>query len=390
MTEKYIELLQLVPQAPEWKIKWQDIENSRCHVFIEEMKNTHQNPVWHGEDDVWTHTQMVCEELVKLSSYRLLERRKQEEVFLAALLHDLGKIPCTRWEDGRWTSPNHTSVGAKMAREFLWKEYGVCGRKVLQEFRETICNLIRYHSIPPHILDQNRPEHRLIKIAANGELAPDFSIELLCVLVEADMRGRVYKDTEESLEILNICREMAAEYECFEKLVQFPNAFSEYAYLSGKGIQPGQELYDNTWGEVILLCGLPGTGKDTWIKQNCKDLPMVSLDEIRKQMKISPKDEQGIIINAAREQAKEYLRKKVPFVWNATNLTPMIRGKQINLFRGYNAAVQIVFLETEWEEQMRRNQGRKEEVPEDVIENMLKNLVLPERFEAQKVKWFCV
>lgn len=240
MTEKYIELLQLVPQAPEWKIKWQDIENSRCHVFIEKMKNTHQNPVWHGEDDVWTHTQMVCEELVKLSSYRLLERRKQEEVFLAALLHDLGKIPCTRWEDGRWTSPNHTSVGAKMAREFLWKEYGVCGRKVLQEFRETICNLIRYHSIPPHILDQNRPEHRLIKIAANGELAPDFSIELLCVLVEADMRGRVYKDTEESLEILNICREMAAEYECFEKPVQFPNAFSEYAYLSGRESSRGR------------------------------------------------------------------------------------------------------------------------------------------------------
>lgn len=29
--------------------------------LIERMKNTPQNPQWHGEGDVWTHTQMVMD-----------------------------------------------------------------------------------------------------------------------------------------------------------------------------------------------------------------------------------------------------------------------------------------------------------------------------------------
>ena len=117
---------------------------------------------------------------------------------------------------------------------------------------------------------------------------------------------------------------------------------------------------------------------------------MVSLDVLRKEMHISPKEEQGAVVNAARERAKEYLRKKQPFVWNATNLTPSVREKLIHLFENYHAAVRIVFLETQWEEELRRNQSRKEEVPASVIRRMLRSLVVPERFEAQYVEWHCV
>ena len=390
MQQKYKKLLALVPTEPEWKIDWDSIENSKLSSLIEKMKQTMQNPVWHGEGDVWTHTKMVCEALVHIPQFRALEKHKQQEVFLAALLHDIGKVPCTKWEDGAWTSPNHTSVGAKMARELLWKEYGFCGEKSLQEFRETICNLIRYHSVPSHILEQKNPELRLIKMASNGELSPDFTIELLCILVEADMRGRVYNDTEGSLERLEICKETVRECGCFQGPLEFPDAFSEYAYLSGRKILPGQSIYDNTWGEVVMLCGLPGTGKDTFIKEKLSGYPVVSLDDLRMQMNISPKEEQGEIINAARNVAKEHLRKKISFVWNATNLTPVIRGKLVNLFASYGASVRIVFLETSWEEELRRNRERKEQVPESVIENMLSYMVVPERMEAHRVEWHCV
>lgn len=383
-------LRKLVPHAPDWKIDWSGIENSILSDFVKKMKETMQNPDWHGEGDVWTHTKMICEELVKIPMFQTVERRMQEELFLGALLHDIGKIPCTKWEDGKWISPNHTSVGSKMAREFLWKECGLSGNEAAQNFRETICNLIRYHSVPPHILEQVNPERRLRKIMTNGELARDFSLEMLFILVEADIRGRIAASKEESLEVLEICKEMAKEAGCLHYQKLFPNEFSEYAYLSGKNIQPGQELYDDTWGEVILLSGLPGTGKDTWIQENCKGMPVVSLDAIRKEKGISPKENQGAVINAAREQAKEYLRKRIPFVWNATNLTPQIRQKQCSLFQDYKASVRIVFLETGWEEELRRNKGRKAAVPEKVIQEMLKNLVLPERMEAQKVEWHCI
>lgn len=385
--ERWKELLLTVPKAPIWQIDWKLIESSRLFSLIEKMKLTEQNPIWHAEGDVWTHTKMVCEELIALPAYQKLERRKQEEVFLAALLHDIGKIPCTRFEDGAWTSPNHTVVGSRMARELLWMEYGFCGTRKLQQFRETICTLIRYHSMPPHILDQTNPERRLIKVASNGELMSDFTIELLCLLVEADMRGRISDSKDESQELIELCKIQALESGCLRQPFLFPNAFSEYAFLSGRDIMPGQELYDDSWGEVILMGGLPGTGKDTWILEHYREYPVISLDDLRKKMGVSPKDKQGAVVSAARELAKEYLREKIPFIWNATNLTPIIREKQTKLFMNYHATVKIVYLETEWEEQLRRNQSRKEEVPESIIHRMLGSMTFPERFEAHKVEW---
>ena len=64
-------------------------------------------------------------------------------------------------------------------------------------------------------------------------------------------------------------------------------------------------MYDDTWGEVILMCGLPGTGKDTWIRENCPDLPVVSLDEIRKEMKLSKAKDGSLVAAAGREMARD-------------------------------------------------------------------------------------
>lgn len=388
--EKWKQLRRIVPEGPEWRIDWEAVENAGFSYWMKEMKAVQQNPLWHGEGDVWTHTRMVCEELVSLPAYRELDREKQEILFLAALLHDIGKIPCTRSEDGTWVSPNHSTVGSRMTREILWLQYGFCGMEALQRFRETVCTLIQYHSVPVHILDQEDPERRLIKIASNAEQLPDFSVELLCLLGMADMAGRICDDREDAMELVRLCGLQAADSGCLKTPAEFPDDFSEYACLSGRGIVPGQALYDDSWGEVVLMCGLPGTGKDTWIREHYSGCPVISLDALRKQMKVSPKDNQGRVVSAAREMAKEYLRKQTPFVWNATCLTPVIREKQIRLFTDYHASVRVVYLETEWEEQLRRNREREAEVPESVICSMLRDMSPPERFEAHRVEWHCV
>jgi hypothetical protein len=72
-----------------------------------------------------------------------------------------------------------------MVRELLWREYGLCGNKELIEIREAICLLIRYHSYPPVAIERENPQLRLHRMAANGLLAPDFSIRLLCLLCKA-------------------------------------------------------------------------------------------------------------------------------------------------------------------------------------------------------------
>ena len=382
----------LLHAATQQNIDWPEIESALA-FFAEPMSRTAQNPEFHTEGDVWTHTKMVCEGLVKQGSFLALNEQQQQAVFLAALLHDVGKIPTTRWEDGCWTSPNHTLVGSKMARQFLWQEWGLGGTPEKQQLRETVCNLIRYHSFPPHAIDDDNGRRKLLAVAANGKNCPLLTLELLCVLCEADARGRICRQAQkrtDMLEQVQLCREFALENGCCTGPFPFPSEHTGYAYLSGKQIAPEVELYDDTWTEVILMAGLPGTGKDTWVQDHYSHLPMISLDEIRQEMKISPAESQNKVAEAAKERAKEFLRKKQPFVFNATNLSPLVRLKQLRLFDQYHASTKIVYLETEWTEQLRRNNNRPDAVPEEAICRMMRELVPPEVKEAHRVNWHCV
>lgn len=386
------DLLRLVSRAGDGIINWREIE-AALSSFVLPMSSTEQNPAFHAEGDVWTHTKMVCEELVSLEDYQKLTGQRRQAVFLAALLHDVGKIHTTRWEDDRWTSPNHTLAGSKLARLFLWQDLGLCGTPEKQQLRETVCNLIRYHSFPAHAIDDPQGRRKLTAMAANGEACPMFHLELLCILCQADALGRICQSPQERrrmAEQVQLCAELARESGCFYGPYPFSSPHTRYGYLSGMDIPPEAELYDDTWGEVILLSGLPGTGKDTWIRENCFGLPVISLDEIRDELGIAPTGNQSKVIELARERAKELLRNKQSFVWNATNLSPMVRSRQISLFTRYHASSRIVYLETNWREQLRRNQCRAACVPEQVICRMLEELVPPEGKEAYCVQWQCV
>lgn len=368
-------------------IDCRDIEADVLRHFEERMRQTPQSAVWHAEGDVYAHTMMVVEALHGLPEYSLLNEREKHILTLAAMLHDIGKIPTTQMVDGNWASPHHAPTGSRMAREVLWKEYGMCGDDELMKAREAICLLIRYHSFPPHAIDMMDARLRLHRIASNGLLVPDFSIRLLCILCKADILGRKCDDRQQMLEQIALCEELAREEGCLDGCHPFRTDVVRRAFLSGQDVWKEQDLYDDSWGEVILMSGLPGTGKDTWIHKNHPDLPMISLDDIRREHKISPKAEQGFVANMAREQAKEYLRRHQPFIWNATNITTQMRESLVSLFETYKARVRIVYLETSWSNQYQRNSQREHIVPNDVLENMLSKLVLPEVHEARAVEW---
>ena len=387
MSKDYQDLIGLVPPAAGAVIDWDKILQSRFGAYLSKMAETPQNPAWHSEGDVLAHTKLVCENLIIMQEWKGLERRKREELFIAALLHDIGKTVCTRLENGEYVSPNHSAIGAGMVRTMLWKEFCICGSDEAQQFRECVCSLIRQHTRPVNTYFSDSPEYQAVRLSSIGELVRDFSCELLCVLTEADIRGRKSDDAKELSERLGYFKEVALEAGCYKEYLRFPSSFSRYAYLSGRNILPGQELYNDTWGTIILMSGLPGTGKDTYIKENYPGLPVISLDSLRKEMKISPTDEQGKIVQAAREQARVFLREKQPFVWNATNISPLIREKTIELCMDYKAMVKVVFLEAPWDEMLDRNQNRKDAVPQRAIEKMLDKLIPPDLSEAHEVEW---
>lgn len=227
-------------------------------------------------------------------------------------------------------------------------------------------------------------------MAADCELCRDFSIILLCILVQADVRGRIAPDTEELLERMALCRQEAEALGCLYGAGTFADPFTQRAYFQERRVWRAQSLYNDTWGEVILLSGLPGTGKDAWLAKITSRLPMISLDQLRKTMGLAPTDAQERVIQAAMEQARQYLRAQMPFIWNARNLTESMRGKLIRLFESYGAAVRIVYLETGWGENLRRNASRHDAMPEPLMEDMLGRLVPPQRWEAQYVDWRCI
>ena len=374
-------------------IAWDLIEalfSEKSFYAFSEMRNIFQNPAFHGEGDVYTHTQMVCRELMKIHDFDALPVHQKTELFVAALLHDIGKVKTTRIEDGAFVSPNHSLTGSHIVRKFLWKECNICGTPEKQNFRETVCSLVRYHMLPVHILEYENSQLKIHRTASIGQLAQDFSLNLLRILSEADVKGRISDNLGEILYQVQLFKMLAEESQCLYKYYSFPDAFTQHAFLSGRSVNTFQTLYNDTWGEVIMMSGLPGTGKDTWIAMNAPDIPVISLDGIRKELRIKPTDEQGVVIHKAKERAKEFLRKKQPFIWNATNITKEIRQKLITLFEKYNAGVKIVYLETEYNTLLKRNAGRENVVPESVIEKMLGKLSPPMPEEAQTVEWHCV
>lgn len=74
----------------------------------------------------------------------------------------------------------------------------------------------------------------------------------------------------------------------------------------------------------------------------------------------------------------------------ATNITTQMRESLVALFEAYHAKVRIVYLETDWQELLKRNSSREAVVPQSVIENMLGKLALPEAYEARIVEYCCV
>lgn len=354
-----------------------------------ELERTPQNPRWHAEGDVLRHTRMVCQALESLDAYQRADEDTRRILYLATALHDLGKAAVTRQEAGQWVSPGHSRRGAQMARQLLWLDFGLCGTPEGQRLREAVCLLIRYHSVPAHAVSHPDGLRQLRRIAANGQQVPGFCLDWLCTLAQADARGRICQDQQELEERVLLCRELAMEAGCLYGPYPFPSPYTARAYLSGREIVPEYAQYDDTWGEVLLLSGLPGTGKDTWVREHCPRLPMVSLDAIRREQGISPREHQGKVLDLAWKQARELLRRRQSFVWNATNLTPQTRQKQIERLERYGAAARMVYLETGWQEQLRRNANREAAVPEPALFHMLEKLSPPEGWEAGHVIWQC-
>ena len=135
-----------------------------------------QNPVYHGEGDVWNHTMMVLD-----AAAALKERAENPYWFmLAALTHDFGKAVCTGEINGVIHAYEHEERGLPLAETFL--------RRITNETKLLHCvlNLVELHMRPNRAAEAKASEKattRMFDQAAD----PD----ALVALALADDLGRI-------------------------------------------------------------------------------------------------------------------------------------------------------------------------------------------------------
>jgi putative nucleotidyltransferase with HDIG domain len=340
------------------------------------MKGVVQDPIHHAEGDVWIHTKMVCEAMAGLPAFRALPETQRRIAFAGALLHDVAKPTRTQvGEDGRVTSKGHSTHGAMLARRILWQQ-GVAFAE-----REQVVALVRHHQEPFWLIEREDP---LRLVAASSQRV---GCDLLALLAEADARGRTCDDQKKILDAIELYRAYAEEQGCLSTPYAFPSAHARFLYLGGRQSQATHAPHESFRCEVTLMSGFPGAGKDRWVAAHAKDLPVVSLDRLRDTLDVDPEDEQGTVVQAAREEARDHLRAGRSFVWNATNLSRRIRGQCIRLFADYDAKIRIVYVEVPEPVLHAQNKARAKPVPSKVLEALLDRWEVPDPGEAHDIEW---
>ena len=141
-----------------------------------------QEPEWHPEGDVWTHTLMVVDEA--RTRVDDLARPQRLIVMLGAICHDFGKPATTAFVQGRIRSIGHEEAGVPPATAWLDRlnVQSIDGVDV----RRHILGIVAHH-LKPGMWHKVRDE---VGDGAFRRLAQKVDLELLARLAKSDCLGR--------------------------------------------------------------------------------------------------------------------------------------------------------------------------------------------------------
>ncbi|MCS7314864.1 MAG: ATP-binding protein [Bryobacterales bacterium] len=141
---------------------------------------------------------------------------------------------------------------------------------------------------------------------------------------------------------------------------------------------PGPPLPPGVRSRIVVVVGLPGSGKTTYLERN--RLPSLSSDAVRK---LLADDETDQTIHARVFPTLRYLLyhriaigRPVTYM-DATHLTPQERRPYIQMARLFNCRVEALFFDVPLEVCKERNRRRARVVPEEALERMAARLVPP-------------
>jgi len=148
---------------------------------IAALAGTPQDPEWHPEGDVFTHTCHCCDALAELPEWQAADVTTRQVLMFAVLAHDFAKPQTTHTaeREGRMriVSPGHEEQGGPLAETFLTRIAAP------NEIKERVVPLVMHH-----LAHLQATSDRAVRRLANS-LKPA-TIAELCLVMMADQFGR--------------------------------------------------------------------------------------------------------------------------------------------------------------------------------------------------------
>ncbi len=200
---------------------------------IQALQGVPQDPEWHPEGDVFTHTCHGCDALQRLPEWRAADAETRIVLMLAVLGHDFAKPQTTTFaEKGgrmRWISPGHEEGGGPLVERFLERINAPLA------IRKRVLPLVVQHLA--HL--QQTSEKAVRRLAKR--LEPE-TIENLCLVMIADGSGRPPLPAEVPPGVTTL-REIAR---AMQLNAAAPKPILQGRHLMEMGIAPGPAM-----GEIL-------------------------------------------------------------------------------------------------------------------------------------------
>ncbi|MEO8427394.1 MAG: polynucleotide adenylyltransferase [Verrucomicrobiota bacterium] len=196
---------------------------------IHALAGTPQDPEWHPEGDVFTHTAHCCDAMAQLEDWQNADRESQIVYMMATLAHDFGKPSTTqqviREGRARIISPRHDEEGGPIAARFLERIHAP------RAIQERVIPLVVNHLAHLQTITV-RSVRRLAK-----RLEPE-NIRGLCLVMTADHMGRPPKPSTVPEGVIAL-RTKAAE---LQVQVKPPTPILMGRHLIALGLRPNPQF----------------------------------------------------------------------------------------------------------------------------------------------------
>lgn len=225
------------------------------------LRGTPQDPDWHPEGDVFTHTQHCLDALVALAEWKASPAQRRRVLMIAVLAHDFGKPSTTAYVEKRgrmrWTSPGHEAAGGPIARAFLRR----LGAPL--EYDDPVCALVVHH-LAHHHGSGEFTDSSVRRLAR--KLAPA-TIDDLAAVMRADANGRPPLSSDESHARIE---ELLAKAHALAVTDAAPKPIMLGRHLIELGLKPGpafKPVIDAAFEAQLDGAFADAAGGVAWVKQ---------------------------------------------------------------------------------------------------------------------------